>query len=91
MALRLIQTMYLRPDAPESFGPRRGGKLALSLLEQRLVDEFRLHMAQRILGDNAALPLFDGRAPLRMDESLNMRIASFNTCGEDAHIILRPR
>ena len=50
----------------------------LSLLEQGLVDEFRLHTAPRILGDNAALPLFDGRAPLRMDESLNMRISS---CG----------
>jgi diaminohydroxyphosphoribosylaminopyrimidine deaminase/5-amino-6-(5-phosphoribosylamino)uracil reductase len=68
-----------------------GGKLALSLLEQGLVDEFRLHMASRILGDNAALPLFDGRAPLCMDESLNMRICSLGMCGEDAHIVLRPR
>ena len=68
-----------------------GGKLALSLLEQGLVDEFRLHAAPRILGDNAALPLFDGRAPLSMDESLNMRISSLAQCGEDAHIVLRPR
>jgi diaminohydroxyphosphoribosylaminopyrimidine deaminase/5-amino-6-(5-phosphoribosylamino)uracil reductase len=68
-----------------------GGRLALSLLEQGLVDEFRLHMAARILGDNAALPLFDGRAPLRMDESLNLRIASLSMCGEDVHLMLRPR
>ncbi|MCL1985190.1 MAG: bifunctional diaminohydroxyphosphoribosylaminopyrimidine deaminase/5-amino-6-(5-phosphoribosylamino)uracil reductase RibD [Betaproteobacteria bacterium] len=67
-----------------------GGKLALSLLEQGLVDEFRLHMAPRILGDNAALPLFDGRAPLHMDQSLGMRIASLGMCGEDAHMVLRP-
>ena len=68
-----------------------GGKLALSLLEQGLVDEFRLYAAPRILGDNAALPIFDGRAPLRMDQSVNMRIASLGMCGEDAHMILRPR
>jgi len=68
-----------------------GGRLALSLLQQGLVDEFRLHMAPRILGDNDALPLFDGRAPLHMDQSLNMRISSLSMCGEDAHIVLRPR
>jgi len=67
-----------------------GGKLALSLLEQGLVDEFRLHAAPRILGDNAAPPLFDGRAPLRMDQSLNMRISSLGMCGEDAQLVLRP-
>ena len=67
-----------------------GGRLALSLLEQGLADEFRLHVSARILGDNAALPLFDGRMPLRMDESLNLRIASLSMCGEDAHIVLRP-
>jgi diaminohydroxyphosphoribosylaminopyrimidine deaminase/5-amino-6-(5-phosphoribosylamino)uracil reductase len=67
-----------------------GGKLALALLEQGLVDEFRLHMAPRILGDNAALPLFDGRAPLRMDQSVNMRVSSLRMCGEDAHFVLRP-
>jgi diaminohydroxyphosphoribosylaminopyrimidine deaminase/5-amino-6-(5-phosphoribosylamino)uracil reductase len=67
-----------------------GGKLALSLLEQGLVDEFRLHTAPRILGDNAALPLFDGRAPVHMDQGLNMRISSLSMCGEDAHLILRP-
>ncbi|MDR0239841.1 MAG: bifunctional diaminohydroxyphosphoribosylaminopyrimidine deaminase/5-amino-6-(5-phosphoribosylamino)uracil reductase RibD [Deltaproteobacteria bacterium] len=68
-----------------------GGRLALSLLEQGLADEVRLHMAARILGDNAALPLFDGRVPLRMDESLDLRICSLSMCGEDAHIVLRPR
>jgi len=68
-----------------------GGRLAFSLLEQGLADEFRLHVSARILGDNAALPLFDGRAPLRMDESLNLRIASLSMCGEDAHLMLRPR
>ena len=67
-----------------------GGKLALSLLQQGLADEFRLHLAPRILGDNAALPLFDGLAPLRVDQSVNMRIASLGTCGEDAHLVLRP-
>jgi diaminohydroxyphosphoribosylaminopyrimidine deaminase/5-amino-6-(5-phosphoribosylamino)uracil reductase len=68
-----------------------GGRLALSLLEQGLADEFRLHAAPRLLGDNAAPPLFDGRAPLRMDQGLSMRVCSLAMCGEDAHITLRPR
>jgi diaminohydroxyphosphoribosylaminopyrimidine deaminase/5-amino-6-(5-phosphoribosylamino)uracil reductase len=67
-----------------------GGKLALSLLERGLADEFRLHLSPRVLGDNAAPPLFDGRAPLGMEEALNMRICSLSMCGGDAHITLRP-
>lgn len=67
-----------------------GGKLALSLLEQGLADEFRLHLAPRILGDGRARPLFDGRAPVRMDEARGMRVSALSMCGEDIHITLRP-
>ena len=44
----------------------------LSLLEAGLVDDFRLHLAPMILGDEDALPLFSGRAPLSLDEALRM-------------------
>ncbi len=68
-----------------------GGKLALSLLEQGLVDEFRLFLAPAILGDNDAKPIFDGRSPLHMSEALSMRITDFAMCGDDVHITLRPK
>ena len=68
-----------------------GGKLALSLLEAGLVDEFRLHLAPCILGDNASRPLFDGRSPLHMTEALPLRITHHDICGEDMHLTLRPR
>ncbi len=66
-----------------------GGKLGLSLLENNLVDEFHLHLAPKILGDNEARPLFSGRAPLTMGESLNLRITSMEACGNDCIMTLR--
>lgn len=68
-----------------------GGRLALSLLDSGLVDEFHLHLAPRILGDNQAVPLFDGRTPLQLDEALQMRISDLQRCGEDVRLVLRPR
>ncbi len=68
-----------------------GGKLALSLLNAGLVDEFRLHLSPRILGDNQARPLFDGRSPLSMEEALRLRITAHALCRQDLHITLRPR
>lgn len=67
-----------------------GGSLALSLLEAGFVDEFHLHLAPIILGDNDARPLFDGRAPLTLDEALNMRLCSCDLYQGDAHLVLRP-
>ena len=67
-----------------------GGHLALSLLEAALVDDFRLHLAPLILGDEDAIPLFSGRAPLSLDEALRMRVSSTHICGGDVHIHLRP-
>lgn len=67
-----------------------GGHLALSLLESGVVDEFRLHMAPMILGDEDAQPLFSGRAPLSLDEALRMRVMGTHISGGDIHIELRP-
>lgn len=67
-----------------------GGMLALSLLENSLVDMFMLHMAPVILGDNEARPLFTGRSPLNMAEALRLRITETQMCGQDLHVTLRP-
>lgn len=66
-----------------------GGRLALSLLEAGMVDEFHLHLAPMILGDNDARPLFNGLAPLSLDEALRMRFCESSLHGGDVHLILR--
>lgn len=68
-----------------------GGQLGLALLEAGLVHEFELHLAPKVLGDNAARPLFDGRAPLRMDDALGLRVADTAPSGDDIIVTLRPR
>ncbi len=67
-----------------------GGRLALSMLEAGYIDEFHLHLAPLILGDNDARPLFNGRAPLSLDEALDMRFCETSICAGDAHLLLRP-
>ena len=67
-----------------------GGHLALSLLEAGFADEFLLHLAPRILGDNEAAPLFDGRSPLTMAEALELRVCRTSLCDGDVHLQLRP-
>ena len=68
-----------------------GGKLGLSLLEAGLVNEFHLHLAPKVLGDNEAIPLFSGRDPLTIQEALDLRIISADICGGDCHLVLRPQ
>ncbi len=68
-----------------------GGKLALSFLEQGLINEFHLHIAPTVLGDNEAYPIFDGRSPLQMSEAIDLRITDYNMCCDDMHITLRPK
>lgn len=67
-----------------------GGRLALNLLEAGLVDEFHLHLAPKIMGDAEAVPLFQGREPLYVDESLRLRIVRTEQHGPDCHLVLRP-
>lgn len=67
-----------------------GGKIGLSLLEAGLVDELHLYMSPKILGDNEASPLFDGRSPLQLEEALNLRLASIDRLEKDCRFLLRP-
>ncbi|MBQ7456373.1 MAG: bifunctional diaminohydroxyphosphoribosylaminopyrimidine deaminase/5-amino-6-(5-phosphoribosylamino)uracil reductase RibD [Desulfovibrio sp.] len=68
-----------------------GGLLARSLLEANLVDEFHLHLAPIILADNSALPLFSGRTPLTLKDAIHLRTSHVHLCGDDVHILLRPK
>ncbi|MBZ2171269.1 bifunctional diaminohydroxyphosphoribosylaminopyrimidine deaminase/5-amino-6-(5-phosphoribosylamino)uracil reductase RibD [Nitratidesulfovibrio sp. SRB-5] len=68
-----------------------GGQLGLALLEAGLVHEFELHLAPKVLGDNVARPLFDGRAPLRMDDALGLRVADTAPSGDDIIVTLRQK
>ena len=88
----LVQILeYLRQEAGCPYVLcEGGGRLGLSLLEAGLVDEFHLHIAPKVLGDNDARPLFDGRTPLELDEALSLRLVSMEPCGEDGHLIFRP-
>lgn len=68
-----------------------GGELAVSLLEEQLVDEFHLHLAPTFLADNDALPLFTNRMPLTLAEAIFLRCTGCEQVGNDVHILLRPK
>ncbi|MBQ7585349.1 MAG: bifunctional diaminohydroxyphosphoribosylaminopyrimidine deaminase/5-amino-6-(5-phosphoribosylamino)uracil reductase RibD [Desulfovibrionaceae bacterium] len=67
-----------------------GGKLALSLLRQGLVDEFQLYLSPLIIADQKAIPLFQGLNPERLSEALRLKIFEVEKIGEDLRVILRP-
>lgn len=66
-----------------------GGKLALSLLEGGLVDEFHLHLAPAILGDADATPVFSGRTVDSMEDALRMRVVRTAVVDGDIHLYFR--
>ncbi|WP_446424685.1 bifunctional diaminohydroxyphosphoribosylaminopyrimidine deaminase/5-amino-6-(5-phosphoribosylamino)uracil reductase RibD [Mailhella sp.] len=66
-----------------------GGKLALSLLEEGLVDELHLHLAPVILGDASATPVFAGRSAESMAEALRMRVTHTSLVDGDIHLHFR--
>ena len=67
-----------------------GGRLALSMLDAGLAKELHLHLAPKILGDNDATALFDGRAPILMDEALQLRITGSRLGPTDIMLTMRP-
>ena len=67
-----------------------GGRLGLSLLDSGLARELHLHLAPKILGDNDATPLFDGRNPLLIEEALQLRITDAQPSGSDIMLTMRP-
>ncbi len=68
-----------------------GGRLALSFLEQELVDEFRYYLAPKILGDSQGIPVFAGRTALSMDQALDLRLSDSRMSGPDLQLTYRPK
>lgn len=68
-----------------------GGRTALSLLNAGLVDEFHLHMAPLILGDDEATPLFSGRHAESMEDALRMKAVAVSLADGDVHIRFRAK
>lgn len=67
-----------------------GGKLGSSLLEANLVDEMHIYLSSKILGDNRAYPIFDGRSPLTMQDALSLQLYTIQVCDTDIHLTFRP-
>lgn len=83
--------MYLRNELGCHYALcEGGGRLGLSLLDNGLAGELHLHLAPKILGDNEATPLFDGRSSVVIDEALQLRITDARYSGADIMITLRP-
>ena len=55
------------------------------------MDEFRLFMAPKILGDEQAAPVFAGRVPDTMDQALGLRLTDSRPSGEDILLTFRPQ
>ena len=68
-----------------------GGRIGLSLLDKGLARELHLHLAPKILGDNEATPLFDGRAPINMEGALQLRITEARNSACDIMLTMRPQ
>lgn len=68
-----------------------GGKLSLSFLEAKLADEIWHFIAMKILGDNQAIPVFQGRTPQTMDKSFDLRLSESKTMGNDLLLKLFPK
>ncbi|WP_432738840.1 bifunctional diaminohydroxyphosphoribosylaminopyrimidine deaminase/5-amino-6-(5-phosphoribosylamino)uracil reductase RibD [Maridesulfovibrio sp. FT414] len=67
-----------------------GGRLALSLAEQGLVDEFVMYQAPRILGNNQGRPNFSGSERKLIGEALSLRISRVQQSGRDLKIVFKP-
>lgn len=67
-----------------------GGRLATSLMQQGLANEFVLYLAPRILGDDKGKPLFTGRTGATMAETLNLRLSRHEPLGPDLRLTFMP-
>ncbi|CAJ54213.1 Pyrimidine reductase, riboflavin biosynthesis [Lawsonia intracellularis PHE/MN1-00] len=67
-----------------------GGKLGSSLLKANLVDELHIYLSPKILGDNNALPIVNGRNPLTIHDAISLKIHTMELSGSDIHLTFRP-
>ncbi len=67
-----------------------GGRLALSLLKQGVMDEFRYFLAPKVLGDSKGVPVFCGDAVESMKDASLLRLADVSPSGRDLMLTYRP-
>ncbi len=67
-----------------------GGRLAMSLATQGLMDELVYVLAPKILGDATGVPVFSGADAERMDQALKLRLAGLEQSGQDLMLTYRP-
>lgn len=67
-----------------------GGTLAANLLEQCLVDELKIFLAPRVLGDERAPSSFAGRRVESMAQAEGFRYCGVERSGVDLELTLRP-
>ncbi len=67
-----------------------GGKLACSLAEQGLVDEFVMYQTPRILGNVQGRPNFAGSNNVLISEAMDLRISRVEQSGRDLKIVFKP-
>ena len=67
-----------------------GGRLALSLAKQGLMDEFLYFLAPKILGDAKAIPVFAGASIETMDQALRLRLSDVRPSGQDLLLTYMP-
>ncbi|MBI4805522.1 MAG: bifunctional diaminohydroxyphosphoribosylaminopyrimidine deaminase/5-amino-6-(5-phosphoribosylamino)uracil reductase RibD [Desulfovibrio sp.] len=68
-----------------------GGRLALSLATQGLMDEFLYFLAPKVLGDAKAIPVFSGASVESMDQALRLRLSDVRPSGQDLLLTYMPR
>jgi diaminohydroxyphosphoribosylaminopyrimidine deaminase/5-amino-6-(5-phosphoribosylamino)uracil reductase len=67
-----------------------GGRLAMSLLQQRLADEIVIYLAPRVLGDDKAPAVFSGREVPSLAGTVNLRLADVRASGADVRLTYKP-
>jgi diaminohydroxyphosphoribosylaminopyrimidine deaminase/5-amino-6-(5-phosphoribosylamino)uracil reductase len=68
-----------------------GGRLALSLFQQGLMDEFQYFLAPKVLGDAQAVPVFGGASVASMDQALPLRLSGLRAVGQDLLLTYMPQ
>ena len=67
-----------------------GGKLACSLAEQGLIDEFVMYQAPLIFGNVDGRPNFAGSANVLISEAMDLRVSRVEQSGRDLKIVFKP-
>ena len=67
-----------------------GSKVMGTMIRHRLIDKFYIFKAPKILGGSDAIPMAEGPAPFRMDESYLIEDISLKRIGDDILIIGYP-